>query len=66
MRKLTNPGKLSGMAEIADYLSYTVKVAELLETHTLVSVVMYDNEYRKFQHQYGFRWSSDSQHLDTR
>ena len=66
MRKLANPGKLSGMAEIADYLSYTVKVAELLETHTLVSVVMYDNEYRKLQHQYGFRWSSDSQHLDTR
>ena len=66
MRKLTNPGNLSGMAEIADYLSYTVKVAELLETHTPVSVVMYDNEYRILQHQYGFRWGSDSQHLHTR
>ena len=40
MHKLTNTGKLSGMAQIADYHSYNVKVAELLETHTLVSVVM--------------------------
>lgn len=51
---------------MADYLSYTVKVAELLESHTLASVVIYDNEYRKLQHQYGFRWGSDSQHLHTR
>ena len=40
MHKLTNTGKLSGMAQIADYHSYNVKVAELLESHTLVSVVM--------------------------
>ena len=66
VHKLTNAGKLSGMAEIADYLSYTTKVAELLESHTLVSVVMYDNEYRKLQHQYGFRWGSDSQHVHMR
>ena len=37
---LTNTGKLSGTAQIADYHSYNVKVAELLETHTLLSVVM--------------------------
>ena len=66
MHKLTNTGKLSGMAEIADYLSYAGKVAELLETHILVSVLMYDNEYCKVQHQYGFRWGSDFQHLHTR
>ena len=40
MHKLKNTGKLSGMAQIADYHSYNVKVAEQLETHTLVSVVM--------------------------
>ena len=40
MHKLKNTGKLSGMAQIADYHSYNVKVAELLETYTLVSVVM--------------------------
>ena len=66
MHQLSNTGKLSGTSQIADYLSYTVKVAELLESHTLVSVVTYDNEYCKLQHQYGFRWGSDSQHLHTR
>ena len=65
MHQLSTTGKLSGTSQIEDYLSYTVKVAELLESHTLVSVVMYDNEYRKLQHQYGFRWGSDSQHLHT-
>ena len=66
MHKLSNIGKLSGQSQIADYLSYTVKVAELLESHTLASVVVYDNEYCKLQHQYGFHWGSDSQHLHTR
>ena len=66
MHKLSNTGKLSGPSQIADYLSYTVKVAELLESHTLASVVIYDNEYRKLHHQYGFRWGSDLQHLHTR
>lgn len=49
MHKLTNTGKLYSMAQIEDYHSYTgsVKVAELLESHTLVSVVIYDNEYHK-------------------
>ena len=56
--KLTNTGKLPGMAQIADYHSYNVKVAELLESHTL--------EYCKLQHLYGFRWGSNSQHLYTR
>ena len=40
IHKLTNTGELSGMAQIADYHSYKLKVAELLESHTLVSVVM--------------------------
>jgi len=66
MHQLSNTGRLSGTSQIADYLSYTVKVAELLGYHTLASVVMYDNEYRKLQHHYGFCWGSDSQHLHTR
>ena len=66
MHKLSNTGKLSGPSQIADYLSYTVKVAELLESHTLASVVLYDKEYRKLQYQYGFRRGSDSQHLHAR
>ena len=66
MHKLSNTGKLSAPSQIADYLSYTLKVAELLECHTVASVVIYDNEYRKLQHQYAFRWLSDSQHLHTK
>ena len=40
MHKLSNTGKLSGPSQIANYLSYTVKVAELLKPHTLASVVV--------------------------
>ena len=56
--------KLSDLAEID--LSYAVKLTELLETHTLVSVLTYNNEYRNLQHQCGFRWGNDSQHRHTR
>ena len=66
MHKLSNTGKLSGPSQIANYLVYLVKVAELLASHTLASVVVYDNEYRKLQHQYGFHWGSDSQRLHMR
>ena len=43
-----------------------MKFAELLKSHTLASVVAYDNKYCKLQCEYGFRWGSDSQHLHTR
>lgn len=67
MYELLRKGKLSATtSDIADYLAYTVKFAELLENHTLASAIMYDNEYRKLQCEYGFRWGSDSQHLHTR
>ena len=60
-------GKLSATTTaIADYLAYTIKFAELLESHTLVSTLAYDDEYRKLQCEYGFRWGSDLQHLHTR
>ena len=45
MHKLSNTGKRSGMSQIANFLSYTVKVVELLQSHTLTSVVIYDNGY---------------------
>ena len=46
--------------------AYTIKFAELFESHTLASALAYDNEYRKLQCEYGFRWGSGSQHLQTR
>ena len=67
MHELLKKGKLSATtSDIADYLAHMVKFAELLESHTLASVLAYDNEYRKLQCEYGFRWGSDSQHLHTR
>ena len=67
MHELLRTGKLSATTTaIADYLAYTIKFAELLESHTLASALAYDNEYRKLQCEYGFRWGSESQHLHTR
>lgn len=56
----------SSFKDIQDYLSYTVKISELIETYTLMSVLSYDDQYRRLQHEYNFRWGSDSQHLHTR
>jgi len=67
MHELLRTGNLSATTTaIADYLAYTIKFAELLESHTLASALAYDNEYRKLQCEYGFRWRSDSQDLHTR
>lgn len=48
-----------------DYLSYTTKIGELGSRFTWVSVVNFDDEYRRNQSQMGYRWGSDSQHLST-
>ena len=67
MHKLLQTRKPSATTTaIADYLAYTIKFAELLQSHTLASALAYDNEYRKLQCTYGIRWGSDSQHLHTR
>lgn len=67
IHELLKAGKLSvTTSDILDYLAYTVKFAELCESHTLASVVVYNNEYCKLQCEYGFRWGSDSQHLHTK
>ena len=67
MHELPRTGKLSATTTaIADYLAYTIKFAELLESHTLASALAYDDEYRKLHCEYGFRWGRDLQHLHTR
>ena len=50
---------------IYDYISYTVKVSELADTYVWVSVMRFDRAYRQLQAQHGFRWGSDSPHLDA-
>ena len=62
--KLVNDGKLVGPS-LMDYLSYTTKVYQLVQRFSLVSVLLYDREYRKLQGSMGFRWGTDVQHLHT-
>ena len=62
--KLVNDNKLGGTA-LMDYLSYTTKVYQLVQRFGLVSVLVFDREYRKLQASMGFRWGTDVQHLHT-
>ena len=48
---------------ILDYLSYTAKIGEFATKFTWKSVILYDDDYRAKQHQFQFRWGSDSPHL---
>lgn len=62
--KLVNEGKLVGPS-LMDYLSYTTKVYQLVQRFSLVSVLLYDREYRKLQGSMNYRWGTDVQHLHT-
>ena len=46
-----------------DYLSYTAKIGEYGTIFTWASVVLLDDEYRRHQSQFQFRWVSDSPHV---
>lgn len=50
---------------ILDYLSYTTKICQLVQRYTLVSVLMYDREYRQLQARHSFRWGTDVPHFHT-
>ena len=45
-----------------DYLSYTAKIGELATRYTWSSVIQFDDDYRRRQAEFGFRWGSDSPH----
>ena len=62
--KLVGENKLVGNS-LMDYLSYTTKVYQLVQRYSLVSVLLFDREYRKLQSSMGFRWGTDVQHLHT-
>lgn len=62
--KLVGDKKLIGPA-LLDYLSYTTKVYQLIQRYSLVSVLLFDREYRKLQASMNFRWGTDVQHLHT-
>ena len=62
--QLAQDGKIT-MAPLPDYLAYTVKVSQLAEHYEWVSVLAYDQEYRRLQASLGFAFGTDAQHLHT-
>ena len=62
--KLLGEGKLDSKS-ILDYLSYTTKICQLVQRFNLVSVLLYDREYRRLQSTHGFRWGTDIPHLQS-
>ena len=62
--KLVGENKLQGPA-LMDYLSYSTKIYQLVQKFSLVSVMLYDREYRKLQASLNFRWGTDVQHLSN-
>ena len=62
--KLVSESKLN-TNNMLDYISYSTKVCELVQRFTLVSVLLYDRNYRQLQAQNGFRWGTDVPHLQN-
>lgn len=62
--RLVDEGKLVGPS-VMDDLSYSTKMYQLVHKFSLVSVILYDRDYRKLQSRMGFRWGTDMQHLHT-
>lgn len=62
--RLLGDGKLNA-TNILDYLSYTTKICQLVQRFNLVSVLLYDREYRKLQSAHNFRWGTDVPHLQS-
>ena len=62
--RLAGENRLQGPA-LMDYLSYTTKVYQLVQRYSLISVFLFDREYRKLQATMQFRWGTDVQHLSN-
>ena len=64
MVNLLREGELSHN-NIMDYVAHTIKISELAQKYTWVSVLHYDRAYREMQQAYKYRWASDSPHLSA-
>jgi hypothetical protein len=62
MYRLSEDGLLSGVSNMLDYQSYTVRVFELFQRFQHSSVLLFDREYRKLQAKNNFRWGTDVGH----
>ena len=63
MTKLTDSGELRTREDMVGYLRYTQHVADLIQIHTLHSVLLYDNAYRKQQWEHNSSWMETDVHL---
>lgn len=63
MMELLREGSLT-IHSIPDYLAYTAKISDLAAVYQWGSVLQFDDLYRKMQAQNGFRWGSESPHVD--
>ena len=50
---------------ILDYLLYTTKMCQLVQKFNLMSVLMFDREYRKLQTTHEFRWGTNISHFHS-
>ena len=64
LRELVVQGQLAEN-KCFQYLGYIVKIAQLAEHHSWISVLSYDRAYRQLQAQCGFAWGWDAPHLST-
>ena len=62
--RLVGENKLQGSA-LMDYLSYSTKTYQLIQRYSLISVFLFDREYRKLKATMQFRWGTDVQHLSN-
>ncbi len=60
---MISEGMLETKEMVTNYLAYTEHIAELVLVHTLSSVMMYNNAFRKDQHQKGGSWIETDVHL---
>ena len=63
LSKLISDGVLDSFQTL-QYLEYTAKVGDFAQTCEIGSVIVYDNEYRKWIHEkYSREWGEDNAHL---
>ena len=62
LHKLVEGGVLP-IEQVFDYLSHTTRIYRLISSHDMVSVFLYDREYRRLQHVHKFRWGTAVNHI---
>ena len=61
MKKLIEEGELDG-EQILQYLHYTEKFGDMAQKHTIPSLMLFDERFRKDQAENGTSWADDNYH----